>query len=104
MDVGSGFGRLEQAEQRQHHDEVDEVPGRQHAREQHVVAFGRFEPSQPSRMQVATNSQKNCLYSGRYFADFTLDRRATAGTNRMPIEPNSAMTPASLFGIERRIA
>ncbi len=55
-------------------------------------------------MQTTTKIQKNCLASGRYFDDWVLALSSQGRNARITIAPNIATTPASLFGIERRIA
>jgi hypothetical protein len=51
-----------------------------------------------------TKIQKNCLASGRYLDERVLAVSSHGRNASTRIAENIAITPASLFGIERRIA
>ncbi len=105
IEFGSGFGVSISAEQRHDDEEVDEVVGGEHARRDRVAALRRLgaEPAETEADQHEDPEELACRAGGR--SPTSRARcRATAGRRAGSIEPNIAMTPPSLLGIERRIA
>ncbi len=83
---------FQQAEQRQDHQEVDEVVGGQDARpEPHSRPRLAWNRDSPAPTQTTANIQKNCLYrwAGK-FAERTGEVSSQGRTNRIAIEPNIA--------------